>query len=320
MAEISKSQDAEQPISPAVVGKVVQDTARTVADTAADAAVRRTAEAAQQGSRATGEALRQNAEAGADIARRGTEAGAEAMRRAGEAASETTRRGGQAVVESQRQIVAGRRRALRGGEPQGGRGHPGHEREHAPADDAAQRRRGRPAGHPAGHGRPGRGRGADQPAGRAGAVPPGQPGAHRGTAAALRARVHGHACCGTAPRWSAPCAAPPTRRCVRSRSRSRSSSASRRPTEYRARAIREKSGAAQVRLGTQRPDAAEGTRQNMERTRSPRPREKGGVSLPLQRSGAVKRRSLAGGPGVRRGEANTSAVTGYYAPIRRGSG
>ena len=102
MAEISKPQDTKQTINQAVVGKVVQDNARTPP---ADAAVRRTAEAAQQGGRATGEALRQNAEAGADVARRGTEAGAEAMRRAGDAASETARRSGQAVVESQRQIV-----------------------------------------------------------------------------------------------------------------------------------------------------------------------------------------------------------------------
>src|SRR5215210_4106658 len=50
---------------------------------AADAAVRRSAEAVQQGGRATGEALRQNAEVGADVARRGA----------------------QAVVESQRQIA-----------------------------------------------------------------------------------------------------------------------------------------------------------------------------------------------------------------------
>jgi hypothetical protein len=104
MAETSKPQDTKQPVSPAVVGKVVQDNARTVADTASGAAVRRTAEAAEQGSRATGEALRQNAEAGADVARRGTEAGAEAVRRAGDAASETMRRGGQAMAESQRQI------------------------------------------------------------------------------------------------------------------------------------------------------------------------------------------------------------------------
>ena len=105
MAEISKPQDTKQPISQAVVGKVVQDNARTAADTAADASVRRTAEAAQQGSRATGEALRQNAEAGADVARRGTEAGADAMRRASDAANDTARRSTQAVVESQRQIA-----------------------------------------------------------------------------------------------------------------------------------------------------------------------------------------------------------------------
>src|ERR671912_2454030 len=74
-------------------------------DAKATAAVRRTAEAAEQVGRATGEALRQGADAGADIARRNSEAGAEAMRRAGEAASETARRGGQAVAESQRRIV-----------------------------------------------------------------------------------------------------------------------------------------------------------------------------------------------------------------------
>src|SRR5215217_4215092 len=82
MAEISKPQDTKQPIAQAVAGKVVQDNARTVADTTADAAVRRGAEAVQQGGRATGEALRQNAEVGADVARRGSEAGAEAMSRA----------------------------------------------------------------------------------------------------------------------------------------------------------------------------------------------------------------------------------------------
>src|SRR5215210_7255578 len=74
-------------------------------DAKATAAVRRTAEAAEQAGRATSEALHQGADAGADIARRNSEAGAEAMRRAGEAASETTRRSGQAVAESQRQIV-----------------------------------------------------------------------------------------------------------------------------------------------------------------------------------------------------------------------
>src|SRR5215218_9728290 len=72
---------------------------------AADAAVRRSAEAVEQGGRATGEALRQNAEAGADVARRGTEAGADAARRFGDAANETVRRGTQAVAEAQRQIA-----------------------------------------------------------------------------------------------------------------------------------------------------------------------------------------------------------------------
>jgi hypothetical protein len=67
----------------------------------ADAAVRRSAEAVEQGGRATGEALRQNAEAGADVARRGTDA----ARRFGDAANDTARRSAQAVVESQRQIA-----------------------------------------------------------------------------------------------------------------------------------------------------------------------------------------------------------------------
>src|ERR687897_1634263 len=74
-------------------------------DAKATAAVRRTAEAAEQVGRATGEALRQGADAGADTARRNSEAGAEALRRAGDTASETARRGGQAVAESQRRIV-----------------------------------------------------------------------------------------------------------------------------------------------------------------------------------------------------------------------
>jgi hypothetical protein len=41
----------------------------------ADAAIRKSADAMQQGGHATADALRQNAEAGADVARRGTEAG-----------------------------------------------------------------------------------------------------------------------------------------------------------------------------------------------------------------------------------------------------
>ena len=72
---------------------------------AADAAVRRSAEAVQQGGRATGEALRQNAEVGADVARRGGEAGADAVRRGAEFANDTARRGAQAVTEAQRQIA-----------------------------------------------------------------------------------------------------------------------------------------------------------------------------------------------------------------------
>jgi hypothetical protein len=71
----------------------------------ADAAVRRSADAMQQGGHATADALRQNAEAGADMARRGTEAGAENVRRGAELANDTARRGAQAVVESQRQIA-----------------------------------------------------------------------------------------------------------------------------------------------------------------------------------------------------------------------
>jgi hypothetical protein len=88
MADFNKPQDTRQPQAQA-----------------ADAAVRRGAEAVQQGGHATADALRQNAEAGADAARRGAEAGAENIRRAGEAAGETTRRGAQAVVESQRRIA-----------------------------------------------------------------------------------------------------------------------------------------------------------------------------------------------------------------------
>ena len=104
MAEINKPQDSKQPYSQ-VLADVAKDNARTVAGANADAAVRRSAEAVQQGGHATADALRQNAEAGADVARRGAEAGTEAMRRAGDMASDTARRGTQAVVESQRQIA-----------------------------------------------------------------------------------------------------------------------------------------------------------------------------------------------------------------------
>ena len=89
MAEINKPQDVRQ----------------SQAQAAADAAVRRSAEAVQQGGHATADALRQNAEAGADTARRGAEAGAENVRRGAELANDTARRGAQAVVESQRQIA-----------------------------------------------------------------------------------------------------------------------------------------------------------------------------------------------------------------------
>jgi hypothetical protein len=105
MADINKPQDTKHPISPALAGKVAQDNVRTVADTVADAAVRRSAEAVQQSGHATADAVRQNADAGADMARRGSEAGTEAMHRAGDMASDAARRNTQAVVESQRQIA-----------------------------------------------------------------------------------------------------------------------------------------------------------------------------------------------------------------------
>ena len=72
---------------------------------AADAAVRRSAEAVQQGGRAAGEAFRQSAEAGAEVERRGAEAVADAVRRGAELANDTARRSAQAVAETQRQIA-----------------------------------------------------------------------------------------------------------------------------------------------------------------------------------------------------------------------
>jgi len=71
----------------------------------AETAVRRGADAAQQGARAFGDAARQGAEAGAEVERRGVEAGADAARRGADLANDTFRRGTQALVESQRQIV-----------------------------------------------------------------------------------------------------------------------------------------------------------------------------------------------------------------------
>jgi hypothetical protein len=79
--------------------------ARATAATDAAAAIRRSAEAVQQGGHATGEALRQNAEAGADMTRKATEAGADAARRGAELANDTARRSTQAVTDAQRQIA-----------------------------------------------------------------------------------------------------------------------------------------------------------------------------------------------------------------------
>ncbi|WP_201445474.1 phasin family protein [Belnapia sp. F-4-1] len=70
-----------------------------------DAAIRRVADAVQQGGHATGEALRQNAEVGADVARHGTDAGAESARRGAELANDTARRSTQAMADAQRQIA-----------------------------------------------------------------------------------------------------------------------------------------------------------------------------------------------------------------------
>jgi hypothetical protein len=86
MADINKPQDAR-------------------AAAAIDAAVRRGAEAVQQGGHVTGEALRQNAEVGADVARRSIEAGADSARRGAELANDTARRSAQAVADTQRQIA-----------------------------------------------------------------------------------------------------------------------------------------------------------------------------------------------------------------------
>ena len=84
MADINKPQDARA---------------------AADAAIRRSAEAVQQGGRATSDVLRQGAEVGADVERRGVEAGADTARRFADAANDTARRSAQAVAEAQRQIA-----------------------------------------------------------------------------------------------------------------------------------------------------------------------------------------------------------------------
>ena len=101
MADISKPQDTKQFQTPIQAGSAAQDNARVNAD----AAVRKTAEAVQQGGRSTSDALRQGAEVTADVTRSGGEAGAEAVRRTADAAGETLRRNTQAVADSQRQIV-----------------------------------------------------------------------------------------------------------------------------------------------------------------------------------------------------------------------
>ena len=99
MADISKPQDTKQFQTPIQAGSAAQDNAH------ADAAVRKTAEAVQQGGRSAGDALRQGAEVTADVTRSSGEAGSEALRRTADAASETLRRNTQAVADSQRQIV-----------------------------------------------------------------------------------------------------------------------------------------------------------------------------------------------------------------------
>jgi hypothetical protein len=99
MSDISKPQDAKPSIAQA--GNAAKESLRANAD----AAVRKTAEAVQQGGRSTGDALRQGAEVTADATRSGGEAGAEAVRRTADAAGETLRRNTQAVADSQRQIV-----------------------------------------------------------------------------------------------------------------------------------------------------------------------------------------------------------------------
>ena len=95
MADTAKQQDNKQP----------QAQQAQAAAQAADAAIGRSADAAQQGGRAFSDALRQGIEAGAEVERRGAEAGADAGRRAAELANDTARRSAQAVADAQRRIV-----------------------------------------------------------------------------------------------------------------------------------------------------------------------------------------------------------------------
>jgi hypothetical protein len=104
-AGAAQPQDIKNPLAEAVAANLEEYNARAVADSAAQTAVRDSADAVQQGGRAFGDALRQNAEAGAEVARRANEAGADAVRRGAEAANETSRRGAEAVAEAQRQIA-----------------------------------------------------------------------------------------------------------------------------------------------------------------------------------------------------------------------
>ena len=101
MSDIGKPQDSKSTIGQVQAANAAKDSLRANAD----AAVRKTAEAVQQGGRSTGDALRQGAEVTADATRSGGEAGAEAVRRTADAAGETLRRNTQAVADSQRQIV-----------------------------------------------------------------------------------------------------------------------------------------------------------------------------------------------------------------------
>jgi hypothetical protein len=215
MADINKPQDVRQP------------------QAQSDAAIRRSAEAVQQGGHATADALRQNAEVGADVARRGSEAGADAMRRASEAASETARRGAQAVADAQRQIAqdaAQRFEEVSRKVAEATKGTTENVRQLMALPNAAE------GGlRDMQQGVTGLVEGVVQTNLRArrscSAWPTRPPSWSCSSASPASTRTP---CCGTAPRWSAPCAAPPTRRCARWSSRSSGSSASR-PTRTRAR-------------------------------------------------------------------------------------
>jgi hypothetical protein len=71
MSDIGKPQDSKSTIGQVQAANAAKDSLRANAD----AAVRKTAEAVQQGGRSTGDALRQGAEVTADVTRSGGEAG-----------------------------------------------------------------------------------------------------------------------------------------------------------------------------------------------------------------------------------------------------